>query len=100
MKLKPAVVHLRDHDQVYAMRVGTTDEPELYGFLESEKYHWLGVVQKTVEIRDGLSIEVWVAFTRAGFTATAKTRVRAVEMLMNEAGFFPVRMRQTIPTLF
>lgn len=99
MKLKPAITRVKD-DHVYAMKVGATDEPDLYGFLPDEKYKWLGVVQKTIVVRDGMSIHEWVAFTPAGFHTSAKTRVRAVEMLLNENGLYPVRMLQTIQPLF
>jgi hypothetical protein len=87
-------------EQVYALRVFPMPD-ELFALIDGNRYERVGSVRRTVIIRDGFDVATWEAHDAAGAVrAHGKTRHATVKVLLEELGFYPIQVLDTIPALF
>ena len=95
----PVLLQYRD-EQVYGLRVFPMPDG-LFAIIDGNRYERLGSVRRTLVIRDGFDVTTWEAHDVAGTVrAHGKTRTATVKAMLNDLGFYPIQVLDTIPALF
>lgn len=85
---------------VYGLRVFPMPEG-LFAIIDGNQYELLGSVGRAVVVREGFGVDTWEARDVAGVArAHGKTRTGTVKVLLEELGFYPIQVLDTIPALF
>lgn len=73
----------------------------LYAFVDGNVYRDVGTIKKTTRLSHGMDVEVWEARSiDRSIISHGRSRSSSTKALLQELGYYPIRVLDTIPTLF
>jgi len=73
----------------------------LFAFVDGNVYRDVGTIKRTTRLSHGMDVDVWEAKSAdRTIVSHGRSKNSAVKALLQELGYYPIRVLDTIPVLF